>query len=123
MLYMIFEIGNIKFKYLGAFSAVSASGLVIVAHLVDDRSRSWFRSLLGLKPLVWLGQRSYAVYLWHWPLALWTNELPHRVGVPLGLAATLAAAEVSWRLVEQPASAFLQAPGDAQGPAARVTRI
>ena len=104
MAYMVLEVGNDGFKYVGALTAVAAAGFVIVANLVDDRGGSWTRSLLGTRPLVWLGQRSYAVYLWHWPLALWTNELPHRVGVPLGLGATLVAAELSWRLVEAPAA-------------------
>lgn len=102
MAYLVFAVGNVEFKYVGALTAVAAAGFVIVAHLVDDRGRSWGRSLLGSAPLVWLGQRSYAVYLWHWPLALWTNELPNPVGVPLGLGATLVAAELSWRLVERP---------------------
>lgn len=104
MAYLVFAVGNVEFKYVGALTAVAAAGFLIVAHLVDDRGRSWGRSVLGSAPLVWLGQRSYAVYLWHWPLALWTNELPHQVGVPLGLGATMVAAELSWRLVERPAA-------------------
>ena len=104
MVYMVLCVGNDQFKYVGALTAVAASGFVVIAHLVDDRGPSWSRSLLGSEPLVWLGQRSYAIYLWHWPLALWTNELPNPVGVPLGLAATLVAAELSWRLVERPAA-------------------
>lgn len=104
LFYMVLEVGNDEFKYVGALTAVAAAGFVIVANLVDDRGGSWTRSLLGSRPLVWLGQRSYAVYLWHWPLALWTNELPHSIGVPLGLGLTLVAAELSWRLVETPAA-------------------
>lgn len=102
--YMVLEVGNDQFKYVGGLTAVAACGFVMVAHLIDDRGRSCSRSLLGWGPMVWLGQRSYAVYLWHWPMALWTNELPNPIGVPLGLGATLIAAELSWRLVEQPAA-------------------
>lgn len=104
MFYMVLSVGNHEFKYVGALTAVAASGFVIIAWLVDDRGRSWAGVVLGSRPLVWLGQRSYAVYLWHWPLALWTNELPNHLGVPLGMGCTLIAAELSWRLVEQPAS-------------------
>ena len=104
MFYLVFGVANDTFKYLGALTAVAGAGFVIVAHLIDDRGRSVTRAVLGSRPLVWLGQRSYAVYLWHWPMAIWTNELPRVIGVPLGLGASLAAAEMSWRLVEAPAS-------------------
>lgn len=104
MFYLVFGVANDRFKYLGALTVVALAGLAIVAHLVDDRGRSLARTLLGSRPLVWLGQRSYAVYLWHWPFAIWTNELPRVAGVPLGLGCSLAAAELSWRLVEAPAA-------------------
>ena len=54
----------------------------MVAHLVDERTNSLAQKALSSKPAVWLGQRSYALYLWHWPFAEWTNQLPHGVGVP-----------------------------------------
>ena len=58
--------------------------------------------------MVWLGQRSYAAYLWNYPLALWLRPDPD-AGTPLwgalvAVLATLVLAEVSWRCVEQPAS-------------------
>src|SRR5690606_27560278 len=59
---------------------------------------------------VWLGQRSYAAYLWNHPLALWLRpDADAHAGLHLSHAlvavlATLVLAEVSWRCVEQPAS-------------------
>ena len=47
--------------------------------------------------LRWLGTRSYAIYLFHWPLIELTDWHPVTV-----IAATLIAAEVSYRLVEMP---------------------
>lgn len=47
--------------------------------------------------LRWLGTRSYAVYLFHWPLLELTDWHPLTV-----VAATLVAAEVFYRLVEMP---------------------
>ncbi len=47
--------------------------------------------------LRWLGTRSYAIYLFHWPLIELTDWHPVMV-----IAATLTAAEASYRLVEMP---------------------
>jgi len=55
--------------------------------------------------LQWIGSRSYALYLWHWPLIVITEyrigqlTIPHRLGL---LAGTFLLAEVSHRLVETP---------------------
>jgi len=56
--------------------------------------------------LRWLGRISYGVYLYHWPIFLWLT--PARTGLSewplflLRMAVTLAAAEISYRLIEQP---------------------
>lgn len=99
---LAFEMGNTQFKYLGSFTVVAAASCPIVVCLVAARGRCIGRQLLGSRPLVWLGRRSYAMYLWHWPLAEWTNLMPHAIGIPLGLALSVVAADLSWRLVEQP---------------------
>jgi peptidoglycan/LPS O-acetylase OafA/YrhL len=66
---------------------------------------------LDLQPLRWIGERSYGLYLWHWPVfILVVAALPGmpRVGgggwVLGGIAATITvvAAALSYRFVEQP---------------------
>jgi peptidoglycan/LPS O-acetylase OafA/YrhL len=68
-----------------------------------DNPRSPVARFLALRPLTWLGKRSYGVYLWHYLWATWTHPLPWEVGVPLGVAGSLACAVLSWRFVEAPA--------------------
>jgi peptidoglycan/LPS O-acetylase OafA/YrhL len=56
--------------------------------------------------LRWLGRISYGAYLYHWPIFLWLTPL--RTGLSewplfgLRMAVTLAAAELSYRLIEHP---------------------
>lgn len=70
--------------------------------------------VLELAPLVWLGKRSYALYLWHYPLVTLIGE-HHPAAAKLGaIALSLVAAELSWRLVERPAQRFRRRSGDAE---------
>jgi hypothetical protein len=85
-----------------AFSVVSAVAVVAVS-----RPGSRLESALGGKALRWVGTRSYGLYLWHWPVFVFTRpqlDLP-LTGIPnllLRLALVVALAEASYRLVEQP---------------------
>ena len=64
------------------------------------------RSLLAVRPLRWIGVRSYGIYLWHWPvIVLTTPAVTFGVDVPrvcLQVAASIALAALSWRFVEEP---------------------
>jgi peptidoglycan/LPS O-acetylase OafA/YrhL len=91
-----------SFPALGAVPAVLGTVLVLDAHV----ARRGPSALLSLRPMVWIGGRSYSIYLWHWPpLVL----VPHALGEPLGvwtalgiaLAASVVAVVVQ-RLVEDP---------------------
>jgi hypothetical protein len=64
--------------------------------------------VLGMRPLVWLGKRSYSVYLWFWPVLMVTRadldvslSGTPLLGLQIGLTLVLAAA--SYRFVERPA--------------------
>ena len=91
--------------YRGGF--LGAAVLAAVAIVIAAHPRSWVARGLGCRPLVWLGRRSYAVYLWFWPVFMLTrphSDVPLR-GTPLlalRIAITLALATASYRWVEQP---------------------
>jgi len=66
-------------------------------------------SLLADRRLVAIGRRSYAIYLWHWPVVAMLNYVQHR---PSGLeivgwfVVVYALADVTWRWVERPGMAL-----------------
>jgi peptidoglycan/LPS O-acetylase OafA/YrhL len=74
-----------------------------LGHLVTRPDGAAARGL-SIRPLVWLGQRSYGFYLWHVPLIGVVHKFVADLWlvIPVALVATLVITEVSWRLVEQP---------------------
>lgn len=97
--------GGAAFLYRGGFAltGLATAALIVAA----THARSPFARLLALRPLPWLGLRSYGIYLWHWPVMALSRP---GVDVPLDGAAlfalqaavTLALAEASYRWVETP---------------------
>lgn len=60
-----------------ALLPVVSTALVILA---DSRGRSSILPLLSLRPIQFLGDISYSVYLWHWPLIVLVPHLSTQVG-------------------------------------------
>ncbi len=84
-----------------AWIGVSLAAALLVVALVDERAerRTW---LLTNPVLIYLGQRSYALYLWHYVWLTWLRSMG-LIGIVGAFVASLACAEISWRLVESPA--------------------
>jgi peptidoglycan/LPS O-acetylase OafA/YrhL len=60
---------------------------------------------LGVAPLRWIGERSYGIYLWHWPIIVLLAGVNTRPGFGIVAAEAvlvLAAATLSFRFVEEP---------------------
>jgi len=61
--------------------------------------------VLGLPLLIWIGQRSYGLYLWSFPILTVcrsTFDLPIAVAGPISIAGAFICAAVSYPLVERP---------------------
>jgi hypothetical protein len=106
--------------YRGGIALVAAATGILIFVVVRWQTR--LGSLLGIAPLAWLGTRSYSIYLWHWPVFMLTRPNIDLDWDPIPLLAlrlgiTLALAEVSYRLVENPArhGALGRAWNDAAG--------
>lgn len=88
----------------GFLLAVATSMAVIAAAtLPDARLGAW----LDHEPLRWIGERSYGIYLWHWPIFMMTRpgiDLAWSGATVFGLRAglTLLLAALSYRFVETP---------------------
>src|SRR5690606_19585969 len=92
-----------------AFPAIAATPPVFGAAIliyVGAGGSTWVGRLLQLRPMVYLGLISYSLYLWHWPLIVftrfWTGLEPLRPWIPALLVASLLAASASYHFIEQP---------------------
>ncbi|UWQ35128.1 acyltransferase (plasmid) [Leisingera sp. M527] len=80
----------------GAAMIIAAGGQ---AGTVCDR-------ILSLRPVVWIGLISYSLYLWHWPVIVFYQQItldrPDTAGCILVAALSTVLAWASWKYVETP---------------------
>ena len=87
-------------QWPGWRALIPVMGTVLV--LIAARQGSWWT---GTKLAQWLGDCSYSLYLWHWPIAVmlvFLNFKGHMLGVAFGLVLTLLLGWLSYRYVETP---------------------
>lgn len=88
----------------GAVALLPCIGTALV--IAAGTSANPLSRLLGTPPLVFVGLISYSLYLWHWPIIIFAQyRLGHLLTgseAMLALAASLVAATLSWRFIEQP---------------------
>ena len=91
--------------YKLAFPLAGIFGCAIITSIVHPASR--FAPILSSRPFIWIGERSYAIYLWHWVVFQVTRPNYDLEGSDWALTAlrvliVFALADISLRLVELP---------------------
>jgi len=108
--YALVKLDGSNFPGWHALLPVVGTFLIIWGGTDKSESKISFSNTLKAKPLQWIGNISYSLYLWHWPLIillpiLFTVNIEgdHSRLIKLGiLALSFIAAWLSYRFVEQP---------------------
>lgn len=105
LLLIVFSNGYTAFPYRGGILLASVFTLMIIAACAQAHSR--LAKLFSAKPLVWLGQRSYSIYLWHYPLLLLMNPASDVNSKPwwvylCQIAVVIGVSAVCYRFIETP---------------------
>ncbi len=102
---MIWQTSELSpFLYRGGFVVLSVAVVLVLMAATHPACR--LGVLLGVKPLRWVGVRSYGIYLWHAPIIVLTNPSDHPgpsvTRAALQLAAILGVSALSWKFIEEP---------------------
>jgi peptidoglycan/LPS O-acetylase OafA/YrhL len=102
---MIWRTGEFSsFLYDGGFAVLSLATVAVLMPLAHPACR--LGVILGVRPLRWIGVRSYGIYLWQTPVIVLTGTHSRHaeslLGKGLQVAAVFVVAALSWRFVEEP---------------------
>lgn len=103
LLFMMYAIeGYSSFLYKGGQLLTSVLAAFVLLCLLQPQSI--LGRILSIPPLRWIGERSYGIYLWHYPvILLLSNGVKTNWMILLAeLAITAVLSELSYRLVETP---------------------
>ncbi|MDY5403394.1 MAG: acyltransferase family protein [Trueperella sp.] len=105
---LTFAVPDASWFYPWGMLLASALAGVAIRGILPDVAGTASETLAGLlesRPMVWIGQRSYGIYLWHWPLwvlATYHIHMPRPLAAAVVLAASVTAAHLSFTYVETP---------------------
>ncbi len=105
---MVFLDPASSMSYRGGILLACLMVAVLILTLLEGTGP--LQTMMDFPALLWVGQRSYGIYLWHWPALLISDALaPQGIGTPgwwiiriIALGLTLVVAALSFRYLEQP---------------------
>ena len=103
---LMFAVGE-ESSWLYPWGFIASATTTVVLIITGTYRGSLFGPILDMQPMRWIGERSYGIYLWHWPIFMLTRPdldldwdavtiFVVRVVLTVGLAA------LSYRFVELP---------------------
>ena len=97
--------GYTAFQYQGGTFLCSVLSLMVIAACVQEHGV--IARVLAARPLVWVGKRSYSIYLWHYPLLLLMNPVANINDTPwwhyvIQVAIVVGVAEFCYEFIETP---------------------
>lgn len=103
MFSVLFYTRNTRFPGVAAIPPCLGAALIILS---GGENPALINRILALKPIVFVGLISYSLYLWHWPLIVFTKYSSNE---PLGwqlktilIVASFVMASLSWKFIEVP---------------------
>jgi len=95
---------SIRSAFPGVWGLVPAGGAALLIGAGPESLVN--RSMLGCRPMIWVGKISYSLYLWHWPLFSFARIVcGHELSLTAAaviVALAIAAAYATYSLVEVP---------------------
>jgi len=93
------------FLYRGGFMLAAISTAMVIMALIHPFT--WISKIFSLKPLRWIGIRSYGIYLWHYPIIVLsrpsvnTGTYNWKLAL-IQVAASVILASLSYKYIEEP---------------------
>lgn len=103
VLAIAFGLGTTGLSVLVAAPLTAVLAAVVIYALVTDAPA--FATVLTTRPMVWVGRRSYGLYLWHYPIfdvVVHHTAGPHAARLAAAVVCSVAATAASYRWIERP---------------------
>ncbi|MBK8802681.1 MAG: acyltransferase [Fibrobacteres bacterium] len=99
------------------WSLAPVIGTLLLIHSIagTTETRGLLQNVLASRPVLWIGVRSYSIYLWHWPifaLLRWTSGLQSVPTMVIGLSLSFLLGDLSYRWIETPSRRRHHLAGD-----------
>ena len=93
------------FLYRGGLFLISLNAAILIGCVCNPIS--YLYNIFSWKPLRWIGERSYGLYLWHYPISVLSTPVyeignPSYLRVGLQLIITFIVADFSYNYIEKP---------------------